>query len=267
MAKSSDMVGLTLDQLLGVDGGAQSPTARKAEGEKASRRHKRRSSEQHRYEELAKASWFLQNFRGFPLGAWRHIQEGARTTAHPLDPSTDVLCDGDVLLIDAFEEFPTLDETPKHFLVAALVPNSMAPRHSRFFDRARGVCALSGLLIVVALEDLGMWHIFKGTLLLVTFLISIQAVHADSLTSILSWPLLLSIAAGEDDSSMSTRSLSLIVIFSCNLVIKAPQLPDAALRQKPKFFSAREFLCWGVPVQALATVTVVGWTLIGSIEA
>jgi len=140
--------------------------------------------------------WFLKQFRGYPLAAWRRRSAGS-SGIQPLCPSTDRLAPGDVILIDAFEDFPTLPQTSLHFLVASLVPKSQAPRHGRPLDWARGVFAIVALLVVVIMEDFDVMEIIVGHAFLAILLCMTQTVRASELSGILSWPLLLTVGAGE----------------------------------------------------------------------
>lgn len=321
VTKCNDLIGTTIDELLGL---ADARLAAHSRRMQFRRKGRQRSSEQIRTEELReRAPWFVQFFRGYPVAARRAEDDFGIASNRPLDPSVDVLQDGDVLLIDAFEEFPTLESTTTHFSVTSQVPSSMAPRHTRAFDRARGFVAIGALMLVVLLEDLSVKPIFVGSLAAVFLLIVVQAVNVNMLVQILNWPLLLSIGAGEGmaaairhsgvahfigtliyggtfaklcfvsvlaqvaavgltpvssglliapltlaafkEDGLTAKALGMLVVVSCNMVSTPPPLPNSALRQKPNFV-ASEFLWWRMPVQVLATMTVVIWTFFSGVS-
>merc|ERR1712226_1695527 len=95
---------------------------------------------------------FMQLFRGYPLGAWRR-EPSKPCSDRALSLSQDFLAPGEVLLLDAFQELPSLPHTKSYFLVTSMVPNSQAPRHGRAVDKVKGILAIVGLFCVVILAD------------------------------------------------------------------------------------------------------------------
>lgn len=210
VADGSCVVGRTLDELLDLEqlldpaDGLEDPYAEKYEGPLSKRRNEgfaplesiRGIASTSRAEILSAAPWFLRLFRGYPLAVCRR-REDQFTAMQPLSPEHDAICQGDMILIDAFEEFPSLDCTPDHFLISSEVLSSQAPRHGRLADQLRGAFAISGLLVCVLLEDIGLVNIFVSTSVLVSLLFMTQTVHATSMKDILDWRLLLMVGFGE----------------------------------------------------------------------
>lgn len=100
------------------------------------------------------------------------------------------------MLLDAFQELPTLPHTASHFLVTSMVPNSQAPRHGRLLDKCKGMLAICGLFCAVAFADTGTVPILLGFMILVVLLVLTKTVQADQAIDVLKWPSFLSIGAG-----------------------------------------------------------------------
>lgn len=143
---------------------------------------------------------FMEQHMGYPLAGWRRSDGNG---SMPLSLSSDHLAVGDVLLIDAFDQFPGLLSTTTNFTVTAMVSNSRAPRHGRSRDQCRGIWAIVALLGAIIVTDLSTifggirFPLVLGTLVAVVTLCICRAVLLHQVTQWLSWPLLLMFGAGE----------------------------------------------------------------------
>ena len=118
---------------------------------------------------------------------------------------------GDILLVEAFLEFPDLPEVEPLFSFVALVPESAPPRHGRAVDQRRGWLALLLLaaVILLALAERGEL-VFLG-LAAVGLCVVLNVVHRELLLQRLNLPIFLTIAGGLGvGQARKSRSLNLI---------------------------------------------------------
>ncbi|CAJ1409025.1 unnamed protein product [Effrenium voratum] len=144
--------------------------------------------------------WCVRVFRGYPLAAWRPQEQ-----AQPLSPR-DPLCAGDVVLIDAFEEFPSLQTARRHFVISGLVPKSQAPRHGRPMDMWRGVLAVLSLILALILDLFKRCHILVSMMLIAGMLFITSGVKWDQIPEILDWNSCITIGCGEGVAIAVRRS-------------------------------------------------------------
>eukprot|EP00928_Gymnodinium_smaydae_P049287 TRINITY_DN3306_c0_g2_i1.p1 TRINITY_DN3306_c0_g2~~TRINITY_DN3306_c0_g2_i1.p1 ORF type:complete len:712 (+),score=55.39 TRINITY_DN3306_c0_g2_i1:57-2192(+) len=111
-------------------------------------------------------------------------------------PFVGPLKEGDILLIEAFADFPNSAVAQEDFALIAAVPGSEPPRHGRNLDTRRGW--LAGLLLACVLvlgffkvADIAFLALFAGA-----FCVILNVVHRDQVMGILNLPLYLMIAGG-----------------------------------------------------------------------
>ncbi|CAE7245773.1 XI-2 [Symbiodinium natans] len=141
--------------------------------------------------------WSVRMFRGYPLAAWRREEEAAGFRSRPLCAHGDSLQAGDVILFDAFQEFPKLQTTQRNFLVSGLVPNSQAPRHGRSRDMWRGVLAIIAFIVALLLDLWQRINILVGCMFIVAMLLMSSAVKPNDIPEILDWNSCLTVGCGE----------------------------------------------------------------------
>ena len=173
IAANSEVIGRSLEELLGLRG----------------------CSEVEPLPETLAIPWCVRVLRGYPLAAWR--REGEDNQVRPLSPHGDVLQAGDVVLIDAFAEFPSLLPAQRHFLISGLVPKSQAPRHGRATDMWRGIMAFCGLVVALLLDLRGRCHILVSTMVIAGLLFVSSGVKADQISEMMDWNSCLTIGLGE----------------------------------------------------------------------
>lgn len=180
VAGGSEVVGRSLEELLGF------PTA----------------SDSIPPPETLAVPWCVRVFRGYPLAAWRREVDGVR----PLSPHLDVLAEDDVVLIDAFGEFPSLHTAQRHFLISGLVPKSQAPRHGRATDMWRGIMAATGLIVALVLDLQKRCNILVSTMVIVAMLCVSSGVKPNQISEVMDWNSCLTIGLGEGVAVALRRS-------------------------------------------------------------
>jgi hypothetical protein len=190
VAPGSPLVGHTLESLLGLAETSPASSFREAPCQQVSLAERA----------LHQIPDFIHQHMGYPLAGWRQ-SDGSGSA--PLSLSSDNLAVGDVLLVDAFDQFPRLPSATANFTVTAMVPNSQAPRHGRPRDQMRGIAAICALSLAIIATDVskGNFPLVLGTLIAVVVLCLCRAVLLHQVTHCLSWPLLLMFGAGEGISS------------------------------------------------------------------
>lgn len=181
VSPGSELVGKSLEELLGL--------------QELSQEESRSQEESEAWKAIP---WCVRMFRGYPLAAWRREdREEGGLRSQSLCTHSDVLQAGDVVLFDAFQEFPKLQTTQRNFLVSGLVPNSQAPRHGRSRDMWRGVLAIVAFITAMVLDNWQRINILVSCMFIVGMLLVTSAVRADDIPEILDWNSCLTIGCGE----------------------------------------------------------------------
>lgn len=181
--------------------------------------------------------WCVQSFRGYPLAASR--REAADPEARPLEVS-EPLQPGDVLLIDAFEDFPGLEAARRLFLISGLVPRSRAPRHGRATDMWRGAMAVGGLIVALVLDLQKRCNILVSTMVVAGMLLVTSGVKPNQIAA--------QNSASEDLPALRWPRKSWIgTPASRSAVARASPWPSAAAAPRSsQFRSTSRGLQWGL---------------------
>jgi len=199
VAEGSDLVGHTLEELLGLGMLVDNPLLRTpAEGIMEAGRLRIRDSLQ-----LREAPLFLKQHLGYPLAGFRRCRD---LQVAPLSFSADHLLPGDVLVVDAFQGFPTLPQTLHNFLVVSEVTHSQAPRHGRRLDKTRGIVAICFLVGAAAITAYRGDSLLLGTFIGVILCVVTRTVQVQQALQSLNWPMLLTFGAGAAVSQAIIRT-------------------------------------------------------------
>lgn len=113
---------------------------------------------------------------------------------------------GDVLLVEAFSNFPELSPVRDEFMLTAAVPGSAPPRHGRRLDTCRGWFAMVLLLGVLALASLQVSELVILILSACVICVALNVVHPKMVLKSLNLPLFLLIASGVGVSEAMAES-------------------------------------------------------------